>query len=319
MTKLSIIVIGYEMPGQLANTLYSLSVDFQKNVSADDYEVIVVENSSSSNMDPAIINHLSGHFSHFLRDEPGTSPVPAFNAGLREAKGDIIGILIDGARLITPRVLEHVLRVHTAFESPLIAIPGYHIGTQEHEFYGPERIAEEQALLTSIDWKNNGYDIFHHACFSAGNRRGYFHPMMECNALFTTRKSLKKIDDGDERFNLPGGGSYNLHLYRSLGILPENQLVILPGEGSFHQFHGGVTTSSIPDREAKLKGFNEQLNSFWNGQFKALTREPILYGNIPAQALPFMELSTENGKTRFTRLSNQQRPFWPDDQLINGE
>jgi hypothetical protein len=318
MTKLSIIVIAYKMPRQLANTLYSLSADYELNVDAQDYEVIVIENRSSNNLPPNTLEQLNGNFRYLLRDESGISPIPALNEGLLQARGNTIGILIDGARLLTPRVLEHTLTLAQMESSPLIALPGYHLAEQEHDAYGPERAQEELDILEAINWKHNGYDIFNHACFSAGNRRGFFHPFMECNALFCTRKAIEKLGGGDERFNLSGGGSFNLHLYRSLGLQADNTLYMLPGDGSFHQYHSGVTTSTKSDRAEELEKFNDQLNSFWNGQFKALSREPILHGTIPSQALRFLAMSTDNGQRRFSRLKTQQLPFWPDDLALQG-
>ena len=57
--KLSIIVIGYKMAKQLVNTLYTLSEDYQQNVSAKDYEVIVVENDSTDTLDAVSYTHLT--------------------------------------------------------------------------------------------------------------------------------------------------------------------------------------------------------------------------------------------------------------------
>ena len=313
MPTLSIIVIAYNMPSQLANTLYSLSTDYQQNVDHQDYEVIVVENQSPATLDTSILDRLTGSFRYTLRNDEGVSPVPAFNEGLKQAQGKLIGIIIDGARLVTPRVVEHALACHRMMDHPMVVVPGYHIGESEHEHYSKERLGEEQKLLQEINWKANGYKLFDDACFSVGNRNGYFHPLMECSALFVNRAALDSIGGGDESFNLAGGGSFNLHLYRSLGILPQQQLVILPGEGSFHQYHQGVTTSSSEDRDQALALFNEQLNSFWGGQYKALTREPIIFGNIPKQAQHFLQTCCEAGRRRYQRLGRSQQAPWADD------
>ena len=47
----------------------------------------------------------------------------------------------------------------------------------------------------------------------------------------------------DERFELPGGGLVNHDLYRRACDLPGAELVVLLGEGTFHQYHGGAATS----------------------------------------------------------------------------
>ena len=46
--RISIVVIVYKMPDQAGETLYSLSARYQRGVTEDDYEIIVVENASSA-------------------------------------------------------------------------------------------------------------------------------------------------------------------------------------------------------------------------------------------------------------------------------
>lgn len=310
--ELSIIVIVYRMRRQALNTLYSLCSAYQRNTTAN-YEVIVVENRSDETLAPDDIAALPGNFHYFLRDEAGVSPVPAVNFALEQCRGPMIGLLIDGARMLTPRVLEHVLTLRRAFEHPLVVVPGYHLGAEQHDAAGPARADAEQEELERLGWRDDGYRLFTHACFSPGNARGYFHPLMECNALFCNRQSFIDIGGADPRFDLAGGGSINLHIYRSLGMQPRNRLVILPGEGNFHQYHGGVTTQAAVDREATLKRFNQQLNEAWGGQYRALSREPLLHGTIGSAAQRFLQLSCKSGMERFARLEAEGKPAWPDD------
>jgi glycosyltransferase involved in cell wall biosynthesis len=303
------------MRRQALNTLYSLSAVYQRNINLDDYEVIVVENASDENLDPNEIAALDGNFNYFLRNETEVSPAPAINFALEQCRGEILGLIIDGARMLTPQVLAHTLSVRKMFESPLIVVPGYHLGEQWQENMDGNQAKKEQGMLESIQWKTDGYSLFKHACFSPGNRNGYFHPLMECTALFCNRVSFSNIGGADENFAFAGGGSLNLHIYRSLGVQHKNTLVILPGEGNFHQYHGGVTTRAFTEREELLRVFNDQLNSYWDGQYKALRREPILFGAIGAAAQKFLESSCEAGVRRFARLTVQGFAPWPDDQL----
>jgi glycosyltransferase involved in cell wall biosynthesis len=308
---LSIIVIVYRMNRQAYNTLYSLSTAYQRNASAN-YEVVVVENSSDDNLDANRVEALPGNFRYFLRNETGVSPVPAVNFALQQCRADSIGLLIDGARMLTPRVLEHVFALRKAFEHPLIVVPGYHLGDEQHDTADPTRADTEQRELEALDWHGDGYRLFDQACFSPGNARGYFHPLLECNALFFNKESIDRIGGADPRFALPGGGGINLHIYRSLGMQPQNQVIILPGEGNFHQYHGGVTTTAANDRGAMLASFRDQLDSIW-GRYKTLSREPLLFGNISFPAMRFLQLSCTHGMARFTRLSKEGSPLWPDD------
>jgi hypothetical protein len=315
---LSIIVIVYNMPRQALNTLFSLSLPYQKNVSADDYEVIVVENRSANHLDPGTVAALGPQFRYFLRDETGVSPAPAVNFALAQCRGAQIGLIIDGARMVSPRVIEYALLAARISEQALVMVPGYHLGERDQKFHLQTGHTEqlEIAKLEQLGWRENGYRLFKWACWSSSNQRGYLQPMQECNALFCSADNFRRIGGADERFDQPGGGSINLYIYRRLGTLPDIQLFVLPGEGSFHQFHGGVTTQELPDdeqRKAVLKSFDTRLEAIWGGPFKALTREPMLLGAVTHWAQPFLEKASEMASQRFTRLTLNRKPFWEDD------
>jgi hypothetical protein len=148
--------------------------------------------------------------------------------------------------------------------------------------------------------------------------------MQECNCLFTSYKNFEAIGRADERFQLSGGGSINLHIYRSLGLLPHILLIVLPGEGSFHQFHGGITTQQLDaqdERQQLLKQFDAQLNAIWQEKshhdFKALTREPLMLGAVTRWAQPFLHKASELATTRFNRLTQNGKPFWEDDAVFD--
>lgn len=316
--KLSIIVVVYKMPRQALNTLYSFAVPYQKNVSVDDYEVIVVENKSASNLDKDAVLALGSNFRYFLREESSVSPVHAINFAFTQARGTYIGLSIDGARMVTPRVLEYALLAFSLHQQALVMVPGYHLGEQDQKFHLDSGHSEEKeiAKLKELDWQAYGYRLFQFAAWSSSNQRGYFQPMQECSCVFASAADFEKIGYADTRFTLPGGGSINLHIYRSLGLLPQSRLFVLPGEGSFHQFHGGVTTQQHTDNDARqtlLKQFDQQLDELWQGQFKALTREPMMLGAVTRWAQPFLMNASELASTRFARLAQNQKQFWDDD------
>jgi hypothetical protein len=317
--SLSVIVVVHNMPRQAMNTLASLATPYQKNISAEDYEIIVVENASDNNLEENAVTALGDNFRYFLREEPGVSPVPAVNFAFQQARGEFIGLIIDGARMVTPRVLEYALLGFRISKDAMIMVPGYHLGKKDQKFHLETGHAEEDeiARLEEMDWQENGYRLFQYAAWSSSNQRGYFQPMQECNCLFTSAKNFEAIGKADERFDHPGGGSINLHIYRSLGMLPQTKLFVLPGEGSFHQFHHGVTTQQYEDndeRQDMLKSFDSQLDELWPEGFKALTREPMILGAVTRWAQPFLAKATELAQTRFERLTINGKPFWDDDE-----
>jgi glycosyltransferase involved in cell wall biosynthesis len=312
---LSIIVIVYDMPRQAMNTLRSLAASYQQGVEASDYEIIVVENRSKHCLIESEIYKLDGNYRYFLRDEVGISPSCAINFGVEQASGNYLGLLIDGARMITPGAVKYVFAANRIYPTPLVAVPGYEFNSAIQS--GPALCADaEQQTLKTMQWEDDGYRLFEQAVFSEANDKGYLHPLMECGALFFSKASFNTIGGANEDFDKAGGGSLNLHLYRSLGMIQNNQLVITPGEGSFHQFHGGVTSNRYANRDEVIAEFNEQLNSYWEGQYKALTRAPVLLGKISYQAHPFLQLSCLQGKKRHRRLTGLKQVPWPDDDIL---
>jgi len=312
--RLSVVVIGYRMPEQLLNTVYTLSVPYQRSVETRDYEIIVVENRSDRCVDTARLLALGDNIRYVLREEKGVSPSAAINVGLSHCRTPFIGLLIDGARMLTPRVLDNALMAAAIDADSLVIVPGYNLGPDLHHLTSDYNEDAERELLANARWKENGYRLFTIANISEANPRGVFQPFMECNCLFTSRANWQRTGGADEAFHFPGGGGLNLHLYRSLGVLKETEYFFMtPGEGSFHQYHGGVSTKERDDRAELLMSPRQQLESYWNGKFKGLEREPILLGAVDALAIPMLQYSSERAAKRFARKSDNHEPFWASD------
>lgn len=316
---LSIIVIAYDMPRQALNTLISLAPDYQQGVAAEDYEVIVVENRSRRNMDAEAIARLPGNFRYFLRDEPGVSPAAAINFGFGQARGQYVGLMIDGARMVTPGVVSYALMAFRMLPEAMVVVPGYHLGESEQQFHLTHGYSEEaeQRLLAEIGWPDpaNGYGLFDISCWSGANPHGYFHPFMESNCLFMSSAVFREIGRADERFDLPGGGALNLYIYRKAAMHPRTQSVMLVGEGSFHQLHGGVTTSEVEGRDALLKRQSDQLCDLLGEPFRSPTVEPILLGQVKAPSLRYLERSVARGQDRVRRCAARNEDPFADQAL----
>lgn len=314
---LSIIVIAYAMPRQALNTLKSLAPDYQRGVDAAEYEVILVENRSQQIMDTAAIAQLPGNFRYFLRDESGVSPAAAINLGFQEARGQYIGLMIDGARMLTPGVIHNVLQAFHLNNNAMVCVPGYNLGETEQQFHITQGYSQEkeQALLKAIDWPSDGYRLFDISCLSGANPHGIFHPLMECNCLFASARIFQELGGADERFNLPGGGALNLYLYRRVALHPHTQSFVLAGEGSFHQLHGGVTTSEVTEREAILRRQSEQLVELLGEPYRSPTVQPILLGTISPQAFRYLQFSVERGIERMQRLAARGENMYADQCL----
>src|ERR1700719_249140 len=93
---LSVVVVVHNMAREAPRTLYSLSAAYQRHIGAEDYEIIVVDNGSTPPFDAKVIDGLTGNFRLLRLDPARPSPVRAINRGLAEARGEIVGVMIDG-------------------------------------------------------------------------------------------------------------------------------------------------------------------------------------------------------------------------------
>ena len=309
---LSILVVAYRMPRQVLNTLYTLTAKYQRDVSAADYEIVLVENASQDRLDPAEVSALAPNITYCYRHEVGVSPAGALNDAIAQARGTWVGLMIDGAHMVTPGLVRNVLDVARMDPCALTVVPGYHLGTQNEQAeqaagYGE---AAEIRLLAGLPQGGDGYGLFQLASLSPANQHGFTHPFMESNCMFVDKERLLQVGGADPRFNLRGGGMLNLDLYRELAELPGTNLWVLPGEGSFHQYHGGTTTDVAEDRQPLLTEFQEQYTAIRGKPYKAPIPEPSLYGEIPASATPWVERAAQRGIDRFIGRTLDGFPVW---------
>ena len=289
---LSVVVIVYRMRRQAMNTLLSLTPAYQRGVEAGDYEVIVVENASSELLDPEEVTALGPQFRYVLREEREPTPVHAINHGASLARAAMIAVMIDGARVITPGVLAFTLAAQRLSANALVAVPGYHLGErlqQEAMLSGYDENVEQE-LLARIAWPQDGYRLFEIGCPSGTSIGGYFKPIGESNFVALSRENWERLQGFDPRFNESGGGQVNLDFYRRAAELPETVLIVLPGEGSFHQFHGGITTGQSGEvrRQAMIAHF-AQYAEIRGGPYQPPDKRPIYLGCYPDNNLQVME------------------------------
>jgi len=209
----------------------------------------------------------------------------------------MVGVLVDGARLLSPGVVELALLAHRATPEATLAVPGYHLGSelqQKAVNSGYDEEAEAR-LLAQIEWPADGYRLFDIACLSGSCAGGFFLPFAESNCLCLSRRSFDVLGGLDERFVSAGGGYVNLDFYHRVCELDRATHFVAPGEGTFHQFHGGVTTGGLRDeaRDRLMEEISAEYRALSGREFKMPAREALLLGKIPNNARRFVQKSAQ--------------------------
>jgi glycosyltransferase involved in cell wall biosynthesis len=287
----TIVVVAFDMARELPRTLRSLSPSFQRDIDLDDYEVIVVDNGSREPLAETMLADFEGRLRVERIAPAPPSPACAANLGLRLAEGELVGLLIDGARIASPGLLATARQAARIASRPIIATLAWHLGTHPHMRavdVGYDQ-QEEDRLLVEADWETNGYRLFDISTFAGSSLRGWFGPLGESSALFMPREMWDEVGGLDERFVSPGGGYLNHDLFRRACALDDSQLIVLLGEGTFHQIHGGISTSRRFGRDA------------WNLEYQAIRGVPytppdkpaIFFGSVPPSTLRHLDYSVQ--------------------------
>ena len=289
---LSIIVIFYNMKREAPRTLYTLSTKYQQDIDSNQYEIIAIDNGSDEALDEGMVRSFGPNFHLYIR-ETSLSPNSAINAGVEIAKGNLIMVCIDGARMLTPKVIYYTLMAFKAFENPIISTIAYHLGPKlqnESMIEGYNQEIEDK-LLESIDWKENGYSLFSISSFAGSSSRGWFLPLCESNCLTISKSQYNYLNGFDENFISPGGGLVNLDFYKR-ACEATYPLIVLLGEGTFHQFHGGVATN-VPQNQHPGPIFHEEYRQLRGQDFSFPNQEPILFGKLTKESLQFLSYSVD--------------------------
>ena len=287
---LSIVVIGYSMQRELPRTLETLSADYQRGVSGSVYEVIVVDNGSEPAMDPSLLRYCRGVATRWLRVQPGiVSPCHAVNLGVDAARGDFVAVMIDGARMLSPGVVVNILRARRLFPNAFVSTLGWHIGDEPQNIsmlngYNQEF---EDNLLKSFDWRSDGYKLFSHSSLALSCSSGWFSTINESNCFALSRKMFFELGGFNEGFCSPGGGLVNLDFFRQ--ALESNlfEPLLLLGEGTFHQFHGGVATN-VPLEQHPWDSFHAEYRRLRGRDYCAPSFNPSYLGTLSEPARRFL-------------------------------
>jgi len=311
VVTVSFVLIVYDMPAQAENTVRSLLPDYQIDAYQQDYEVLIIENESANTMSREFLAGLPANFTYHLRKETQPTPIHAINYGIGQARGENICVMIDGARLLTPGVLKNILRGHRISRQSVVTVPGYHLGfeLQQKAVGSGYDMDQEQALMRSICWPEDGYRLFDISCFSGSCAHGFFLPHSESNCISMPREVWQALGGYDTRFDMRGGGVVNLDLYKRACEYPGVTHVFLHGEGTFHQFHGGVTTGgeSADDRQRFINAITEQYQQIRGQKFESPLTKVVYLGELSDHAQKFVSISSIKKLERLKNNAEIQR------------
>lgn len=291
--RLSVILIVYNMTRAAPRAIRSLLASYQEGLTDQEYEILVVENGSSQPLAQASIESLASNIRYFYLEDAPPSPAYAINFAARQASGEVLAVMIDGAHMLTPGALSLGLQPFQNFDNPVVVTFPFFLGPgpqMETVLKGYDEAAEDK-LLAQIDWPADGYKLFEISTpyrIEPGGVRPkllWFVRQFESNCLFMRRESFWAVGGCDERFNLPGGGILLPDLYRELGRMDNATLVQLLGEASFHQVHGGTSTN-VPREEQKTK-WQSYLRQYEEvrGEPYEVCKKPLHYiGHMPNEA-----------------------------------
>ena len=291
---LSIIVVFFNMRREAQRSLLALSRQYQRDIDDLDYEVICIDNGSTQPLDEQAVRAFGPEFRHHVFHTSSKSPAPAANFGVAQARARHVMVIIDGAHILTPRILAYADIAIQSFEHPLVAVQSLPLGLPTRE--PPERWdqAAEDAALAGLDWQRDGYELFRVTQAYGDDARGWFGGLFESACVTMRKDTFESLGGFDQRFQSPGGGLVALDFFQRALARPEFAYIMLLGESTFHQFHGGAATGATRE-EHPWETFHNEYRALRGHDFQRIPRLPIYLGQFPPQALGIAEFSARHG------------------------
>ena len=261
--KLSIVVATYRMQREAPRTIASLLPPLQRGVDDLDYEIIVVDNGSPEPLDIGEVAASAARPIRLVRIAPedaSPSPAPCINAAVRRhAAGDWLMVCIDGARLASSHLIRRTADVLARHPDAFTFVGSRHLGPKgqmRSVKEGYDQAAEDQ-LLDTVPWTADLDHLYPISVWAGAHDPK--NPLMqnESNAFAMARKTWDALGGYREGFFRPGGGLCNLELFNRCVNRGQGLNVLLYGESTFHQVHGGAATSHDGYFGASLAEFTE--------------------------------------------------------------
>ncbi len=278
--------------------MLSLTEAYQQNadvMSDISYEVIAIDNGSTQSLDKTWVESFGKNFRYIYFDAKTPSPCEALNYGAQIARGDLITLCIDGARIFSPGIVHYSMLASRIYKNPFIYTLGMHIGYKPQNYLAEENYSQtdEDLLMASIDWEQDGYLLFDISSLALSSGKGYFSKLSESNCMTMLRSTYQKMGGFDERFKSAGGGLTNLDFFNRANMIDDINPVMLLGEATFHQFHGGAATN-LPLKDHPWEKMSEEYQSIHGKPFEPYLRSPTYLGRINPKCYRLLQSPAEN-------------------------
>lgn len=278
---LSVIVIFFNMRREARRTLYSLTKTYQQNADSISYEVIAVDSGSKEPLGEDFVKSFGANFRYIYFDAPAPSPCKALNYGVHIARGRLVTLCIDGARILSPGILHYSMLASRIYENPFVYTLGMHIGHKPQNYLAEQNYSQEDEdkLMASVDWAQDGYSLFDISSLALSSGKGYFSKLPESNCVTMPRSIYRKVGGFDERFTSAGGGLTNLDFFNRVHELENIGPIMLLGEATFHQFHGGTATN-VPQKDHPWQKMEEEYRMIRGKPYNLFARRPVYFGSV---------------------------------------
>jgi len=301
--SLTIIVIFFNGQREASRTLYSLCSEYQRDVNVKDYNVIVLDSGSTVPLDKKWVESFAPNFQYQFVETLYPSPTEALRVGLQMVNTKYVGVIIDGAHILTPGVLSEFFHIIKLNPDAFVFTTKYHIGDyhQNDSLTLGHNQEKEDQLFERVNWKKNGYLLYHISNFYQ-SPFFEFSASSESNCFFVKTKELKATEVYDKDYYSKGGGLINLDTFKHLTLNPKLENFCILGEGSFHQFHGGASTN-VERIEHPVAEYNMEYYALNNKPYSSPIYTCKFYGSYDRTIQQFQPLPEYRVIDKF--LSNE--------------
>lgn len=288
----TIITVFFNMRREAPRTLYSMSREYQRMSTDLRYRVIGIDHGSTTAIEPPASLGSGIDFEYRYVRTRSPSPVAAINQAADEARSEFLMIHIDGARILSPGLVELARRAVATCDEPFVYTLGWHLGPdiQNRSIVQGYDQAAEDRLLDDVGWRQDGYRLFDVSTLAMSSAGGFFGTVAESNCFMLRKRLWAELGGFDSGFQSPGGGLVNLDFFDRACGHPGVTPVCLLGEGTFHQVHGGVATNAPLERHP-MEEFKQEYHALRGREWKSsAATDPVYLGRLHPRARRFAKL-----------------------------